>query len=243
MPAKKPRKMTAAQREEHAAKVRAGRAQAAHNRGEHPSFVAGCPLCVSAKHDTILDVPSAAPEQQHVGMSGNALLPGTVTPKPDPSDVYAASVDPNSADRERQHAAAIEAGRRVDAEARSNLLPTIGDEDGDLVFHVLQDGFTVLSKVWFLGETIRIARGSALDAAAKDTTGRAFYEMGESEQMARYGKVMFRPGAWPGESLPPGMLTEAGYLQALEADDHEAIERHKKAKQRQPISVSAVVGG
>lgn len=242
------KKLTAAERKAHAAKIKAGleRSQA-HDRGEHPTPIEGCKKCA-------LGVPAKTPAQpgdvrSSEGVSSPIvpdevttadLVPGSPLPPPPPSPDFVGSLrsDPNKPEdaREAEHQQALQAAMRADAEAKVSF-PVVGDPDGTLVFHVLVDGFTVLGKVHYRGEEIRVREGSDTWKLTLDANGRPFFDVGEEEQKVRYGQVMFRAGPWPHATMAG--MTEDDYQSALASDDREAIRRYEKARAREAIPASS----
>ena len=96
------------------------------------------------------------------------------------------------------------AAAEAEKEARTSIPPIFGergkrggDQDGELVFHVLHDGLTALGTVWYRGQEIGIKSGSAYDQLSTDLTGQRWYEMTNEEQMNRFGQLMFGVGPWP----------------------------------------------
>jgi hypothetical protein len=92
------------------------------------------------------------------------------------------------ADRERQHAAALRAGR-ADAplvyQRPSGQRPTI-------LIHVLKSGWTFAGQVWYRGQEIELEEGTARWQEAQ-----RFIGWDDAEQMERYGRVCWRKGPWP----------------------------------------------
>lgn len=93
------------------------------------------------------------------------------------------------AERDRQHVQAMAAGRRdpgipgyVPAQTRESVL-----------VHMVEDGLSFAGIVWMRGQEIQIDVGSERWEQAKQ-----WILLDDAGQMARYGKVFFRPGPWPG---------------------------------------------
>jgi hypothetical protein len=149
--------------------------------------------------------------------------------------------------KEQEHRAAVAAAAAAEQEARTPVPPIFGkpgtrggDQDGELVFHVLHDGFTVLGAVWYRGQEIAIKPGSAYDQLSTDTRGRRWYEMTNEEQMTRFGQLMFGVGPWP-YSAPTDAANDDAYIRALNSSDPEAMRRYEKEQQRRaapPVPVS-----
>jgi hypothetical protein len=142
-------------------------------------------------------------------------------------------VDKTPEEVEAEHASALEAARKASEEAQV-AIPTIGvapTEEADILLHVLVDGFTVLGKVWYKGEEIRLKRGTREFELTVDSTGRSWTDMSPEEQIDRYNGVQqFGVGLFPGRV--DGQMTEEDYLAALSSNDQEALRRYEKAKQR-----------
>lgn len=100
--------------------------------------------------------------------------------------------------RELEHLLATERGGK-DPETQY-AEPVAGGEP--ILIHVLEDGFTVLGRVWFRGQEIEFDPGGAAYRDTCDRFGRSWLELRGDEfaQVERYGKVMFRVGPWPGKS-------------------------------------------
>jgi hypothetical protein len=75
---------------------------------------------------------------------------------------------------------------------------TIAEKDA-VTIHFVEDGFTALGRVWYRGMELTLGRSSPGWNAALDREGNGWFQMPEDEQDRRFGKVMFRPGPWPGE--------------------------------------------
>jgi hypothetical protein len=157
-----------------------------------------------------------------VAERGDVSIPGVVG-TPEKSDEV----------KDREHQAALAEAAKADAEA-SVPIPVIGDENPDIVLHVLVDGFTVLSKVWYRGEEIRIVRGSDTWALTVDRYGKSWVDMTEADQIEHYKKVMFALGPWPFPRPQEAKESdiEDAYMKALNSGDREALRRYEKAQQR-----------
>lgn len=95
-------------------------------------------------------------------------------------------------------------------------------------FHFIEDGMTILGKVWFRGEQVTLIEDSA-DWKRTVTGGRSLFDLTDAEQIERFEKVMFREGVWPGRSA----LTEAEYAAAIAGADEESRRRMEKRRQRE----------
>jgi hypothetical protein len=96
------------------------------------------------------------------------------------------------------------AGKK-DVEPQVESLARPGD-DGNILIHFLEDGLTLLGKVWYRGEELEFEVGSQ---AYKDTfnrRGETWLDLRNDEfgQVDRWGKIMFRNGRWPGKTYADG---------------------------------------
>lgn len=99
--------------------------------------------------------------------------------------------------RQLEDALAKERGRK-DPQPELELAP----EDGDnIVIHFLEDGFTALGQVWYRGQELEFAPDGGAFADTRDRNGDSWLDLRHDEfaQVERWGKVMFRPGPWPGK--------------------------------------------
>lgn len=72
-------------------------------------------------------------------------------------------------------------------------------KDGDVVLiHVREDGFTANGRVWYRGQELEFVVGAQNWRDTLDRNGDSWLTMTESDQLRRYGKVMFGHGPWPG---------------------------------------------
>lgn len=103
--------------------------------------------------------------------------------------------------RDLQDQLAKERGRK-DPEPEYDVI-TNSDDQGNIVIHFLEDGITALGKVWCRGQELEFAPGSKAYNDTCDRYGRSWLDLRtrEFDQVERWGKVMFRPGPWPGKSL------------------------------------------
>jgi len=103
--------------------------------------------------------------------------------------------------RELEDRLAKELGRKdPDVELAAPAQP---GAEGNILIHFLEDGFTVLGQVWYRGQELEFEPGSPAHQDTYDRTGRSWLDLRNDEfaQAARWGKVMFRNGPWPGKSL------------------------------------------
>jgi hypothetical protein len=115
-----------------------------------------------------------------------------------------ARIEAEYAEKEREAAEA----RALAAEAR----PIAGREiDGDptdenaVTVHFVEDGLTLLGKVWFRGEELTVNPGTRqweeVQVVLKGGSKRNLLTLDEDEQIDRWGKRFFREGLWRGKRL------------------------------------------
>lgn len=91
------------------------------------------------------------------------------------------------------------AGKK-DVEPELELVAVPGDE-GNIVIHFLEDGFTALGKVWYRGQELEFEPGSQAYKDTFDRRGRSWLDLRGDEfaQVERWGRIIFRNGPWPGK--------------------------------------------
>lgn len=145
---------------------------------------------------------------------------------------------PSREEIEAEVRAQIEAEQREEARARemaSDAKPVSGrDLDGDptqpgaVTVHFVEDGFTLLGKVWYRGEELTINEGTEQWEAALYKGGpRIVLQLDEFEQEEIYGRRYFREGTWRGKGfdLTDKDLTEEE-RRALEKAEQIRMERY-----------------
>lgn len=79
--------------------------------------------------------------------------------------------------------------------------PTIEETDPNDVdsrtVHFVEDGLTLLGKVWMRGETLTIGPGSSNWPQLLDRDGANALDLTEVQQVKKWGKRFFAPGPWP----------------------------------------------
>lgn len=105
--------------------------------------------------------------------------------RPKPAEMLSPA---EKAERERQHAAALQAGR---ADPPLRFQPSQSAEK--ILIHFVEDGLTFAGLVWMRGQEIEIGPG---DPRWEESTRWILQD--DFQQMERYGKIMFRKGPWPG---------------------------------------------
>ncbi len=101
---------------------------------------------------------------------------------------------------ELENALALERGRKdPDPEYSPVGLP---DGPGNIIIHILDDGFTALGQTWYRGQELEFEPGSAAYRDTCDRFGTSWLELRHDEfaQVEKYGKVLFRSGPWPGKT-------------------------------------------
>lgn len=101
---------------------------------------------------------------------------------------------------------------------------------GALVIHFLETGLTALGKVWYRGEQRLFDAQAYADTC--DRNGNSWLDLADDEQtqIARYGKVMFRRGPWPGKKLTDATEYEA--LKGAAAPTAAELEAAQQAEDR-----------
>lgn len=241
-----------AEETDHSAKIKAGQELARqHKAGAHADqFVKECARC-KAEAKERRKAPAPVPVPDRTGEVSSAVFsepvpqpqavgdPASAAYVPPPEKADDTPPDKTPEQRDREHRDAMRAAAEAEREARQPIPPVAGkpgtrggDVDGELVFHVLHDGFTVLGAVWYRGQEIGIKNGSAYDQLSRDIAGHAWYEMTPETQMDRFGRVMFAVGPWP-YSDPTEVMTDDDYAKALNSNDLGAVRRYEKEQQRQ----------
>ena len=71
--------------------------------------------------------------------------------------------------------------------------------DGQTVLiHIREDGFTANGRVWYRGQELEFTVGEPNWEDTKNIHGKSWVLQTESDQLRRYGRVMFGLGPWPG---------------------------------------------
>jgi hypothetical protein len=121
-----------------------------------------------------------------------------------------------------------------------------GDESNILV-HFLEDGLTVNGRVMYRGDELEFAVGGQ---AYKDTFNRfgvTWLDLRDSDfaQVERFGKVMFRSGAWPGKTYADGtweaMKAERGDGRLRPPPEEEIARAEKLRLKRAAPKLTALV--
>ena len=106
-------------------------------------------------------------------------------------------------------------------------MPDTSDVAAEIILiHVLEDGFTAHGRVWYRGQELEYETESRPYRDTLDKAGNSWLLMDDAAQMRAYGRVMFRPGPWPGEPY---------------ADEKAASEEQKR--RRIPPTLTPVIAG
>lgn len=135
-------------------------------------------------------------------------------------------VEPEELSPEQQRIKQLEAqlallAGKKDVEPEIELVDVPGD-DGNIVIHFLEDGFSALGNVWYRGQELEFVPGGK---AHKDTFNRfgvSWLDLRNDEfaQVDRWGKVMFRSGPWPGKRYMDAVKAS---FERLKSDDGSPI--------------------
>ena len=161
-------------------------------------------------------------------VDGCPLCPGYVTLG---GGVLPAPGGKTDEQKDLEHRRALEEAAVADREAAVPIPAVPSDPDPDVVLHVLADGWTVLGKVFYRGEEIRLKRGTPTWELTVDREGRSWIDMDQAEQIRRYKEVKFAMGPWPFPTEAP--TDEQAYESALADGDADALRRYEKAQQHQ----------
>lgn len=101
--------------------------------------------------------------------------------------------------KELEHKLAVAEGKKeVEIEFDSTEAE---DESEEILFHIVEDGFTALGQQWFRGQEIRIVRGSPAYKLTLDRNGHSFLDDFEGDYLTRGDKVVAIKGPWRGKKL------------------------------------------
>lgn len=103
-----------------------------------------------------------------------------------------------------------EKNRQAASEAKPiNGLQITGDisAEGAVTIHFVDDGFTILGKIWYRGEELTVVpetsqwEESMVEFPKGSGSYKCFAELDEFEQEEKWGRRFFRPGLWRGKRL------------------------------------------
>lgn len=115
------------------------------------------------------------------------------------------------AERARLHQTAVQAGRQ-DPGIPAIIQPAPNSRT--VLIHFVEDGLTAFGTVWMRGQELEMTVGGPRWELAE-----RWILQDDRQQMGHYGKVMFRPGPWPGART---YTAAAGHFDQLEALSKDA---------------------
>jgi hypothetical protein len=149
-----------------------------------PASARFCSECGAQRPDTVAPVAGAGFAAEFAARASTATAE-SFRPKP-----WDELTEAEKTERMRQHTEAVRLGAAMPDE---RLLPPAEGAETVLI-HVCEDGLTAFGRVWYRGQEIELPVGSPRYEQA-----RSWIHATPSQQMERYnGRVMFRPGPWPG---------------------------------------------
>lgn len=114
------------------------------------------------------------------------------------------------------------------------------EADGAITIHFVEDGLTILGKVWVRGEELTVVPGTRDWEALTDDSGKCAVELTEDEQIQIWGRRMFRQGRWQGKTFQ--QLADDPSLSAEEREDIKSIlnknSSSASSKKRSPVAYS-----
>lgn len=78
------------------------------------------------------------------------------------------------------------------------MTPKFDQTGTRVVIHFVEDGFTFSGQIWYRGQEIEFVVGSPAWEASVRRGNWVPLAFDEQAQILRYGRVMFKPGPWPG---------------------------------------------
>lgn len=142
-----------------------------------------------------------------------ADLPETATPETRPTPEAELSPDQKRI-RELEDRLAKSEGKK---DPEQEWVEPAEGEDGNILIHFLEDGFTALGQVFVRGQELEFTPGSPAYEDTKDRYGNSWLALRNDEfkQVDRWGKIMFRTGPWPGKTYADGQFQS---LKAVSGD-------------------------
>lgn len=86
--------------------------------------------------------------------------------------------------------------------------------DGEtILIHFVANGFTALGQVWVTGQELEFEVGGRAYNDTKNSRGETWVSLAGDDraQMKKWGKVIFRPGPWPGDPFDYDAAKAAGH--------------------------------
>jgi hypothetical protein len=100
--------------------------------------------------------------------------------------------------RDREHAQVLAANLAAEQQVR-DVTQIADPSEKTIMVHFVEDGFTWGGKVWQVGEMLQIG-----PKHPKWESALTWIRLSKAEQYARYGRIFFDFGPWPGAAPPPG---------------------------------------
>lgn len=170
-----------------------------------PTSLAAGPVDGTAGNDPTADVPPVAQPAVLIEMVHVDETPAGVDEPLGPTQPEEPKPTPEQQEIERlRHQVAQLAGKK-DAEPEVEQLTAPGSSD-NIRIHFLEDGLTALGQVWYRGQELEFEPGSRAYQDTFNRFGQSWLELAGNDfaQVDRWGKVMFRPGPWPGKNYVDG---------------------------------------
>lgn len=109
--------------------------------------------------------------------------------------------------RDLENQLALERGKR---DVEPEFEPIEPDADGNIVIHIVGEGFTALGQQWYIGQELEFKPDGRAYKDTFDRRGKSWLSLANNEmaQVEKYGKVLFRSGPWPGKDYTAAAGTE-----------------------------------
>ncbi len=110
--------------------------------------------------------------------------------------------------KELENLLALERGKK---DPEPEVVTARPGQEGNILLHFLEDGFTAWGQVWYRGQEVEIGRDSPAFRDTVDRRGFSWLSMlgDDFAQIERYGRVFFRPGPWPGKKYSDATTFES----------------------------------
>ena len=83
-----------------------------------------------------------------------------------------------------------------------------------ILIHLIEDGLSTHGVVGYRGQEFEFVLGSEQYLATQDRNGNSWLEYTDRDQLLHWGRVMFRPGPWPGDVYEDAKALHAERLRA-----------------------------
>lgn len=131
----------------------------------------------------------------NVAVPEPVAAPAPVLTPPKPARPAPAITADQQRIRDLEHQLAISETSKLENAVDSEV---VAEGENKILIHFLIDGFTTAGRVWYRGQELEFDIPGPAFEDTKDTNGYSWLAMDDAAQMARYGKVYFRRGPWPG---------------------------------------------